>query len=92
MGEQIFGVRVLVKKERNKYKTGDGENTSFRAYDVTIKIESALSSISGNASTNRGVNRPVLNTDPFEVSIRNLLKYVNDNLNLPYRNPDGMPN
>lgn len=92
MGEQIFGVRVLVKKEINKYKTVDGENTSFRAYDVTIKKESALSSTSGNAPTNRSANRPILNTDSFGASIRNLLKYVNDNLNLPYRNPDGTPN
>ena len=92
VGEQIFGVRVLVKKEINKYKTVDGENTSFRAYDVTIKKESALSSTSGNAPTNRSANRPILNTDSFEVSIRDLLKHVNDNLNLPYINPDGTPN
>ena len=92
VGEQIFGVRVLVKKEINKYKTVDGGNTSFRAYDVTIKKESALSSTSGNAPTNRSANRPILNTDSFEVSIRDLLKHVNDNLNLPYINPDGTPN
>lgn len=92
VGEQIFGVRVLVKKEINKYKTIDGGNTSFRAYDVTIKKESALSSTSGNAPTNRSANRPILNTDSFEVSIRDLLKHVNDNLNLPYINPDGTPN
>lgn len=38
------------------------------------------------------MNRPVLNTDSFEVSIRDLLKHVNDSLNLLYRNPDGTPN
>ena len=68
-----------------------GGNTSFRAYDVIIKKESALSSISGNAPANRSVNRPVLNTDSFEVSIRDLLKHVNDNLNLPYINTDRTP-
>ena len=56
-----------------------------------VKKESALSSISGNAPTNRSVNRPVLNTDSFKVSIRDLLKHVNDNLNLPYINTDGTP-
>ena len=58
---------------------------------MTIK-KSALSSTSGNAPTNRSANRPILNTDSFEVSIRDLLKHVNDNLNLPYINPDGTPN
>ena len=79
-------------RKKNKYKTVDGGNTFFRAYDVIIKKESALSSISGNAPTNRSVNRPVLNTDSFGVSIRDLLKHVNDNLNLPYINTDGTPN
>ena len=59
---------------------------------MTIKKESTLSSTSGNAPTNRSANRPILNTDSFEVSIRDLLKHVNDNLNLPYINPDGTPN
>ena len=57
-----------------------------------VKKESTLSSTSGNAPTNRSANRPILNTDSFEVSIRDLLKHVNDNLNLPYINPDGTPN
>lgn len=69
-----------------------GEYTQYRASDLTIKKESTLSSTSGNAPTNRSANRPILNTDSFEVSIRDLLKHVNDNLNLPYINPDGTPN
>ena len=63
----------------------------FQSIWCNNKKESALSSISGNAPTNRSVNRPVLNTDSFEVSIRDLLKHVNDNLNLPYINTDGTP-
>ena len=90
--EKVFGVRILVKKEKNKYKVEKGEYTQYRASDLTIKKESTLSSTSGNAPTNRSANRPILNTDSFEVSIRDLLKHVNDNLNLPYINPDGTPN
>ena len=63
----------------------------FQSIWCNNKKESALSSISGNAPTNRSVNRPVLNTDSFEVSIRDLLKHVNDNLNLPYINTDRTP-
>ena len=90
--EKVFGVRILVKKEKNKYKVEKGEYTQYRASDLTINKESTLSSTSGNAPTNRSANRPILNTDSFEVSIRDLLKHVNDNLNLPYINPDGTPN
>lgn len=37
LNNNIFGVRVIVKKEADKYKVEGGEYTQFRAYDVTTK-------------------------------------------------------
>ncbi len=92
LNNNIFGVRVIVKKEANKYKVEGGEYTQFRAYDVTTKKEPVSSGTSGNDSQNGEVNRPALDTDSSTISIRNLLQYVNDNLEQPYVNPDGTPN
>lgn len=86
--EKVFGVRILVKKEKNKYKVEKGEYTQYRASDLTIKNEPVLGGTSGNNSQKGEVDRPSPNTDSFEISIRDLLKHVNDNLNLPYINPD----
>lgn len=92
IGEKVFGVRILVKKEKNKYKVEKGEYTQYRASDLTIKNEPALGGTSGNNSQKGEVDRPSPNTDSFEISIRDLLKHVNDNLKQPYINPDGTPN
>ncbi len=92
LNNNIFGVRVIVKREANKYKVEGGEYTQFRAYDVTTKKEPVSSGTSGNDSQNGEVNRPALDTDSSRISIRNLLQYVNDNLEQPYVNPDGTPN
>lgn len=92
IGEKVFGVRILVKKERNKYKVEKGEYTQYRASDLTIKNEPALGGTSGNNSQKGEVDRPSPNTDSFEISIRDLLRHVNDNLKQPYINPDGTPN
>lgn len=92
IGEKVFGVRILVKKEQNKYKVEKGEYTQYRASDLTIKNEPVLGGTSGNNSQKGEVDRPSPNTDSFEISIRDLLKHVNDNLKRPYINPDGTPN
>ena len=92
IGEKVFGVRILVKKEKNKYKVEKGEYTQYRASDLTIKNEPALGGTSGNNSRKGEVDRPSPNTDSFEISIRDLLRHVNDNLKQPYINPDGTPN
>lgn len=92
IGEKVFGVRILVKKEKNKYKVEKGEYTQYRASDLTIKNEPVLGGTSGNNSQKGEVDRPSPNTDSFEISIRDLLKHVNDNLKQPYINPDGTPN
>lgn len=90
--EKVFGVRILVKKEKNKYKVEKGEYTQYRASDLTIKNEPALGGTSGNNSRKGEVDRPSPNTDSFEISIRDVLKHVNGNLKQPYINPDGTPN
>lgn len=69
-----------------------GEYTQYRASDLTIKNEPVLGGTSGNNSQKGEVDRPSPNTDSFEISIRDLLKHVNDNLKQPYINPDGTPN
>lgn len=69
-----------------------GEYTQYRAFDLTIKNEPALGGTSGNNSRKGEVDRPSPNTDSFEISIRDVLKHVNDNLKQPYINPDGTPN
>lgn len=68
LNNNIFGVRVIVKKEP------------------------VSSGTSGNNSQNGEVDRPALHTDSSIINIRNLLQYVNDNLEQPYVNLDGTPN
>lgn len=93
LNNNIFGVRVIVKKEADKYKVEGGEYTQFRAYDVTTKKEPIFSSTSGNSSSKeQGSNQPLLNIDSSNVSIRELLKQVNDWQGHPYVNLDGTPN
>ena len=93
LNNNIFGVRVIVKKEADKYKVEGGEYTQFRAYDVTTKKEPIFSSTSGNSSSKeQGSNQPLLNIDSSNVSIRELLKQVSDWQGHLYVNPDGTPN
>lgn len=92
LNNNVFGVRVIVKEEANKYKVEGGEYTQLRAYDVTTKKEPVLSGTSGNDPKTGEVDRPTLNTDSSTISIRNLLQHVNDNLDHPYINTDGTPN
>ena len=81
LNNNIFGVRVIVKKEADKYKVEGGEYTQFRAYDVTTKKEPVSSGISGNNSQNGEVDRPAFHTDSSIINIRNLLVRCKMNLN-----------
>lgn len=87
---KIYGARILLREEKNKYKVEGGEYTHFRAYDITTKKESVTGGTSENDSQTGEMDRPAPVTDS-KVSIRELLTIVNDNLEQPYVDKDGTP-
>ena len=93
MNKDVYLVKITVKDLKNRFLVESGEYTSLKAYDVSNKKEPIFSSTSGNSSSKEeGSNQPLLNIDPFDISIRELLKQVNDWQGHPYVNPDGTPN
>ena len=91
----IYGVKVLINKERDKYYVDGGEYTQFRAYDVsTAKNEPLLGGTSSTHVPNETADHwPSQDNDSsYTFSIRELLKHVNDNVGHPYINYDGTPN
>ena len=91
--KNVYLVKITVKDLKNRFLVESGEYTSLKAYDVSNKKEPIFSSTSGNSSSKeQGSNQPLLNIDSSNVSIRELLKQVNDWQGHPYVNPDGTPN
>lgn len=80
----------LVRERR--FSVEDGEYTQFRAYDISNEKEPMLGSTSGHSSSSeQGLDRP-LPSIGSNISIRDFLQNVNDNLGKPYINSDGTPN
>lgn len=92
IGNSIYVVKLTVKKEENKYLLENGEYTQFRAYDLETEKELKSSSTSTNSDAKSDHQQPVPLLSSFNVSIRDFLKNVNDNLGKPYINSDGTPN
>ena len=93
INKNVYLVKITVKDLKNRFLVESGEYTSLKAYDVSNKKEPIFSSTSGNSSSKeQGSNQPLLNIDSSNVSIRELLKQVNDWQGHPYVNPDGTPN
>lgn len=93
INKNVYLVKITVKDLKNRFLVESGEYTSLKAYDVSNKKEPIFSSTSGNSSSKeQGSNQPLLNIDSSNVSIRELLKQVNDWQEHPYVNPDGTPN
>lgn len=92
IGNNIYAVKVTVKKFAQGFAVEGGEYTKLKAYDVSTQKEPVAGSTSANsASKEPGPLRPVPTTDST-ISIREFLKSVNDNLGEPYVNADGTPN
>ena len=92
MNGNKYAVKVTVKAQKHGFVIEKGEYTQFRAYDISNEKEPMLGSASGHSSSiEQGPDRPVPNIDS-NISIRDFLKNVNDNLGKPYVNSDGTPN
>lgn len=92
MNGNKYAVKVTVKAQKHGFVIEKGEYTQFRAYDISNEKEPMLGSTSGHSSSiEQGPDRPVPNIDS-NISIRDFLKNVNDNLGKPYVNSDGTPN
>ena len=92
MNGNKYAVKVTVKAQKHGFVIEKGEYTQFRAYDISNEKEPMLGSTSGHySSIEQGHDRPVPNIDS-NISIRDFLKNVNDNLGKPYVNSDGTPN
>ena len=92
VGDNVYAVKVTVKKDKVQYQVEGGEYTLIRAYDVSTQKEPVAGSNSANsASKEPGFLQPIPTTDST-ISIREFLQSVNDNLGKPYVNADGTPN
>ncbi len=94
INDEIYAVKLTVKRDENRYLLTDGGYTNLRAYDVGFykNKKAGTGSISGNSDTKSDHHQPVPIPASYTVSIRELLKHVNDNLDHPYVNADGTPN
>ena len=93
IGAQIYAVKLTVKKDENKYLLESGEYTHFRAYDIETEEEPKSGSTSTNSDARSDHQQPIPLLSSSNLSIRELLKNVNDGLKHgPYVNNDGTPN
>ncbi len=93
IGTQIYAVKLTVKKDENKYLLESGEYTHFRAYDIETEEEPKSGSTSTNSDARSDHQQPIPLLSSSNLSIRELLKNVNDGLKHgPYVNNDGTPN
>ena len=89
---QVYAVKLTIKKQNILYKVEGGEYTKFNAYDIETKNEPVIGSTSTDSHSKEVTPpQPIPITD-YTLSIRDFLKNVNDNLEQPYVNPDGTPN
>lgn len=92
MNDNKYAVKITVKAQKHGFSVEDGEYTQFRAYDISNEKEPMLGSTSGHSSSSeQGLDRPVPSIGS-NISIRDFLQNVNDNLGKPYINSDGTPN
>ena len=93
IGAQIYAVKLTVKKDENKYLLESGEYTHFKAYDIETEEEPKNGSTSTNSDARSDHQQPIPFLSSSNLSIRELLKNVNDGLKHgPYVNNDGTPN
>lgn len=94
INDEIYAVKLTVKRDENRCLLTNGGYTNLRAYDVGFykNKKAGTGSISGNSDTKSDHHQPVPIPASYTVSIRELLKHVNDNLDHPYVNADGTPN
>lgn len=93
IGAHIYAVKLTVKKDENKYLLESGEYTHFRAYDIETEEEPKSGSTSTNSDARPDHQQPIPLLSSSNLSIRELLKNVNDGLKHgPYVNNDGTPN
>lgn len=93
IGAHIYAVKLTVKKDENKYLLESGEYTHFRAYDIETEEEPKSGSTSTNSDARSDHQQPIPLLSSSNLSIRELLKNVNDGLKHgPYVNNDGTPN
>lgn len=92
MNDNKYAVKITVKAQKHGFSVEDGEYTQFRAYDISNEKEPMLGSTSGHSSSSeQGPDRPVPSIGS-NISIRDFLQNVNDNLGKPYITSDGTPN
>lgn len=88
----VYAVKLTVKKQNVLYRLEDGEYTSLNAYDVETKKEPIVGSTSTDSHSNEVTPPWPVPTIGSNISIRDFLRNVNDNLGKPYINSDGTPN
>lgn len=92
LGDRVYAVKLTVKKQNVLYQVEDGEYTSFNAYDVETKKEPIVGSTSTDSHSNEVTPPWPVPTIGSNISIRDFLQNVNDNLGKPYIDSDGTPN
>lgn len=75
-----------------RFSVEDGEYTQFRAYDISNEKEPIIGSTSTDSHSNEVTPPWPVPTIGSNISIRDFLQNVNDNLGKPYINSDGTPN
>lgn len=77
---QVYAVKLTVKKQNVLYKVESGEYTKFNAYDIETKNKPVIGSTSADSRSKEVTPpQPIPITD-YALSIRDFLKNVNDNL------------
>ena len=84
------GSPPLVRERR--FSVEDGEYTQFRVYDISNEKEPIIGSTSTDSHSNEVTPPWPVPTIGSNISIRDFLQNVNDNLGKPYINSDGTPN
>lgn len=92
LGDKLYAVKLTVKKQNVLYQVEDGEYTSLNAHDVETKKEPIIGSTSTDSHSNEVTPPWPVPTIGSNISIRDFLQNVNDNLGKPYINSDGTPN
>lgn len=93
LNQKIYAVKVTVKQVKNKYVVINGDYTQLTVYDVATKKEPVIDRTSQkSASIETGYLGPKTSITDSNLSIRDFLQNVNDNLGKPYINSDGTPN
>ena len=84
------GSPPLVRERR--FSVEDGEYTQFRVYDISNEKEPIIGSTSTDSHSNEVTPPWPVPTIGSNISIRDFLQNVNDNLGKPYINSDVTPN